>query len=109
MKRFGTIVSLAAAALLSAGVSAQAEEKVAIHYGDLNLSRSADAKTLLHRFEQASEQVCGGRPMIGNLHAQAIHDACVKEAMDRAVASVRAPLVASLYNNETVPYRVAGE
>jgi hypothetical protein len=47
--------------------------------------------------------------MIGNLHAQAIHDACVKEAMDRAVASVRAPLVASLYNNETVPYRVAGE
>jgi hypothetical protein len=32
----------------------------------------------------------------------------VKEAMDRAVASVHAPLVARLYNKEAVPYRLAG-
>lgn len=107
MKRLGTIAALAAAALMSAGLSAHAEEKVAVHYNDLNLTSPADAKTLLKRFERASEHVCGGRPQIGNLHAQAIHDTCVKEAMGRAVASVRAPLVASLYNNETVPYRVA--
>lgn len=107
MKRLATIASLAVAGLLSAGLSAQAEEKAAVHYGDLNLTSSADAATLLKRFEAASEHVCGGRPMIGNLHAQGIHDACVKEAMDHAVASIHAPLVASLYNNEAVPYRLA--
>jgi UrcA family protein len=107
MKRLGMIASLAVATLLSAGLSAQAEEKVAVHYNDLNLANSADAHTLLKRFEDASEHVCGGRPQIGNLHAQAIHDTCMKEAMDRAVASVHAPLVASLYNNEAVPYRLA--
>jgi UrcA family protein len=96
------------AALLSAGFAAQAGEKVAVHYGDLNLTSSADVHILLNRFQRASEHVCGGRPEVGNLHAQSIHDACMKEAMDHAVASVRAPLVASLYNKETVPYRMAG-
>lgn len=108
MKRLGTIASVAVSALLLAGFSAQAEEKVAVHYNDLNLTSSADAATLLKRFEAASEHVCGGRPMVGNLHAQGIHDACVKEAMDHAVASIHAPLVASLYNKEPVPYRLAG-
>jgi UrcA family protein len=108
MKRLGMIASLAVAAALSAGLSVQAAEKVAVHYNDLNLANSADAHTLLKRFVGASEQVCGGRPQMGNLHAQGIHDACVKEAMDRAVASVHAPLVASLYNKEAVAYRLAG-
>lgn len=107
MKRLAAIASLAVATVLSVGVSAQAAEKVAVHYSDLNLSNSADAHTLLTRFESASEHVCGGHPQFGNLHAQGIHDACVKEAMDRAVASIRAPLVASLYNNKTVSYRLA--
>lgn len=108
MKRLGTIASLAVSILLSAAFSAQAQEKAAVRYSDLNLTSSVDAATLLKRFERASEHVCGGRPMIGDLHAQGIHDACVKDAMDHAVASIHAPLVASLYNNGAVPYRLAG-
>ena len=98
------IASVAFAAALS---SAHAAEKVAVRYGDLNLSSSADARTLLTRFEKAAEHVCGGRPLVGDLHGQAIHDACVKDAMNTAVASVHSPVVASLYNNETIAYRVA--
>jgi len=102
------IASVTFAAALSFGFSAQAADKVAVHYSDLNLTSSADAHTLLTRFERAAEHVCGGSVQTSDLHAEAIHEACVKEAMDHAVASVHSPVVASLYNNETVPYRLAG-
>lgn len=108
MNGLGKAFCLAAAAVLLSGLSAQAAEKVAVHYNDLNLASTTDANTLLVRFEHAAEHVCGAQASFGDLHAQAIHSACVKDAMDHAVASVRSPLVASLYNNEPVPYRVAG-
>lgn len=109
MNRLGKIAIVAVAAAFSSGLSAQAADRhIAVHFSDLNLSRPADAHTLLTRLEVAANRVCGGGHWMMDLHAQAIHDACMKDAMDHAVASIRSPLVVALYNNKAQAYQVAG-
>jgi UrcA family protein len=105
MKRFNKIVYMAACFILTSGLSTYAAERngaqVTVSYGDLNLAHEADARILLTRVSRAASRVCGGEPGIANLHEQVVHDACVKASMDRAVASVGAPLVSDLYQPGT--------
>ncbi len=110
MNHIGKIAYLAVAAALLSGVSAEAAQsgsRIAIHYNDLNLTSQTDGHTLLVRLQTAANRVCGGRPQMGNLHAQGIHDACVKDAMDHAVASLHSPVVVALYNDAPQALRMA--
>lgn len=101
MKRLNKILYWAACFILTSGLSTYAAEnggnRIAVRYGDLNLTHEEGARTLLTRLDHASTHVCGGRPAIADLRAWASYEACRKEAMDRAVALVHAPLVARLY------------
>jgi UrcA family protein len=97
-KHIGKIVYWAACFILTSGLSTYAaENRIAVSYGDLNLGHEEGARTLLTRLDHAATHVCGGRPGIADLRAWASYEACRKAAMDRAVATVHAPLVASLY------------
>jgi UrcA family protein len=97
-KRIGKIFYWAACFILTSGIATYAaENRVAVSYSDLNLAHEDGARTLLTRLDHAATHVCGGRPSIADLHARSSYEACRKAAMDRAVATVHAPLVASLY------------
>jgi UrcA family protein len=107
--------ALIAAVLMFAGVAAilpaQANDqnwsrtKIEVPYGDLDLSRPEDAKTMLHRIMQAASRACGKRPDIRDRWEQAAYAACVRNATSEAVARLRAPLVTALYEAYT---RLAG-
>ncbi|MDE2181927.1 MAG: UrcA family protein [Alphaproteobacteria bacterium] len=81
-------------------------QEVTVSYADLDLSHPAGAAALLERLQAASQAVCGGMPNIRDLAAMARFKACRRQAMDRAVASVPAPLVAEIYGR---PVHEAGE
>jgi UrcA family protein len=109
-KRLGKIVYWAACFILTSGISTYAAEAVpqkAVRYGDLNLTQEDGAKTLLVRLDQAASHVCGGRPQIADFRIWSAYQACRKAAMDRAVASIHAPLVARLYGQPQQPTRLA--
>lgn len=99
MKRLNKIFYWAACFILTSGIATYAAEtaQVTVPYGDLNLSQEEGATALLSRIDHAATHVCGGRPQIADLHAWSAYEACRKDSMDRAVATVKAPLVASLY------------
>jgi UrcA family protein len=89
--------TLAAAALLILTVSAaQAgtwpEESVHVAYGDLNLSKPADAKTLADRLQAAATRVClntnGDVSGHATLAAQNGMQACVDNAIDVAMLRI---------------------
>lgn len=110
MKRLNKILYWAACFILTSGLSTYAAEnsgtRIAVRYGDLSLTHEDGARTLLTRLDHAATHVCGGHPAIADLHAWASYEACRKAALDRAVAAVPAPLVASLYGF-TRPVRIA--
>jgi len=107
-KRIGKIVYWVACFVLTSGLSTYAAERqVAVSYSDLNLTHEDGARTLLTRLDHAATHVCGGRPSIADLRAWSSYEACRKAAMDRAVETVRAPLVASLYGAPQQTTRIA--
>jgi UrcA family protein len=74
----------------------------AVSYGDLDLSRDAAAQIFISRIHAAADRVCGGKPDQRDMGEWGAYQACVKQAMDRAVASIQEPVVARLYGlNET--------
>lgn len=99
MTRKNTLAILLLTAIAAAPIRAASFDRpqVTVSYSDLDLSRPAGAAALLDRLSTAARAVCGGVPDIRNLAAMSNFRACRKEAMDRAVASIRAPLVAQLY------------
>jgi UrcA family protein len=64
---------------------------VVVHYGDLNLSTAAGARTLHARIRGAARFVCGeeGR----SLHEQGMWRSCYRDAMANAIATVNSPLL----------------
>ena len=95
-----TLALLAALAAISpsqaAGASGEVRQTV-VSYSDLDLSGQAGANVLIDRLEAASRAVCGGAPFIRDLNAMHDYKVCVKNAMDHAVAAIKAPLVAQIY------------
>ncbi|HEV7691864.1 MAG TPA: UrcA family protein [Hyphomonadaceae bacterium] len=63
------------------------QKQLIVEYGDLDLSKEAGVRTLMSRLENASEKVCGHRPMT-HAYAQfpgytACREAAVADAMRR--------------------------
>jgi UrcA family protein len=109
-KRIGKIVYWVACFILTSGLATYAAESgrsEVVSYSDLNLAHEDGARTLLTRLDHAATHVCGGRPGIADLRAWASYEVCRKAAMDRAVATLSAPLVASLYGAPQPSTRIA--
>jgi UrcA family protein len=105
---FRTLLFTAVAAVALTGAApaqppAQLRGDAVVRYDDLDLSREADARTLLKRLEAAAEDACGRRPSLrGNrpgletfLKAD-FHD-CRAAAINNAVLALKAPVVTRLF------------
>lgn len=73
-----------------------------VNYGDLDLSSEAGAKTLLARIERAAKHACVDYPR-SSMDRSTNFDACVKNAVGRAVASLNNPVVTALANSKEAP------
>lgn len=96
--------ALAAAATLGSALSAHAAPAVAaatdqdgvskaVFVGDLDLSSRAGARAAISRIRAAAVAVCGDSPDPRFLERAAPYHACLRTAVDRAVASLDSPIV----------------
>lgn len=89
------LVAIAGAALLgSASAVAVATEngvsrEVTVRYGDLDLSRSEGARTLLDRIEMAAERACGTVSIREGVRRYNDARRCIDAAVEAAVRRVR--------------------
>lgn len=70
---------------------------VTVAYSDLDLSREADARTLLERIVQAAYRACGRNPRhhpayeVMPQYTKAVFEECRNDAVTRAVTTIGAP------------------
>jgi UrcA family protein len=97
----GTALVIAAASLFAGVASAKDDGGVStvVKYYDLDPSRSSDAQRLYGRLKHASKLVCGGYDTRG-LHMQKRLDACIDEALTKAVEKVNEPQLTALHAAE---------
>lgn len=95
------------AALLAVGYAAGARAapldpvasdavSVKVMTAGFNLDDAAGARIVLSRIRGAARQICGAEPTQREIAAHATYRACVKDAVDRAVAKTAHPLLATL-------------
>jgi UrcA family protein len=72
-------------------------ERIAVFYGDLNLSSEAGAAVMLRRLEQGARKVCGGTPGRQPLAVELAYRICREQALSDAVAQLDAPMVNAFY------------
>ena len=97
MKRPTTML-LAAVALTASGMDygAKAEERRAVQYGELDLTKPAGQEVFMSRLHAAATSVCGKGSVGLNSRQRDLDDACVQDAIDRAIASLPVHLAAGL-------------
>jgi UrcA family protein len=104
-------ILISAVAVLVLGVaSAQAqnitEKQVIVHYGDLDVTTADGAQILVKRVSIASAEVCGYRPMNGDISALEAFKSCSEAAEGRAIKSLPFDLSARVNGKlETVASR----
>ena len=72
--------------------------QVTVHYADLDITHPEGAQALLRRIHYAAVQTCYGQPEALELQRLAGFKACMKDTMDRTVASLNNAFVASYYD-----------
>lgn len=74
-----------------------------VSYADLDLSTADGARVLLKRINAAAKEACGPAPVMSPLTpvAATLHERCIAQAADKAVAEVNAPLLAALHTGVT--------
>ena len=70
-----------------------------VSFRDLNLSTPAGAATLYRRIKSAAESVCGYEET--DFRAQISWRACVRRAVDDAVAKVNSPQLTALHTGRS--------
>ncbi len=109
------IIALGAAVLaLSAPLFAHAQSKtddqtiaVAVHYGDLDLSRPQQAAELLDRVGRASLEACGASEFSAPEYKAAVRDSdCYRANVQQAVAAIDAPALTNLYTHRSAEVSV---
>src|SRR5262249_28082976 len=84
-------------------------QKTGVSYRDLDLSKRADATTMLARIERAARHACGDNPLVLPHYDEAPaavtkeFKRCVRDAVRRAVADLDAPLVTLAYDGNEGP------
>lgn len=69
---------------------------VSVSVADLNLATEAGARTALGRLKVAAREVCSPEPGIAELARWQRYETCVRGKVDKAVAEIGSPLMASL-------------
>jgi UrcA family protein len=69
-----------------------------VRYGDLDLSKQADAQTLYGRLQRASNNVCVEYKELRNLQRMMLYNTCYRESLARAVDNVGHAAVKAAYN-----------
>jgi UrcA family protein len=84
-------------AAIGAASSAHADEATAVKvsYSDLNLSQSADVKTLYRRLENAAADVCS-EYQSRDLARHMAYTRCYDSALESAVTEIRSPELLAL-------------
>ena len=93
-------LALAAApvAVGAATLDDEAGPAVTIRYGDLDLSRSHDAKVLLQRIDDASMQACGADFRSNAAEWSTVRrSACFSETMAKTVSQIGAPTLSAVF------------
>jgi UrcA family protein len=103
-RSFASIIAVVAVVASSQAVMAQPATglQTTVSYADLNIGSPSGAAVLLERLRVAAHEVCGPAPVIGDLDQSAPYKACVKSALDGAVASVPSAALASLYGSASM-------
>lgn len=81
------VVAALAAGTVGSSASAR-EERVAVRYGELDLSKPAGREVLMTRLRVAAGRVCGREPHQLAVRHKEAHAACVQDAMARALAQL---------------------
>ena len=104
MYRFTTTMTIFALALGFQSAHAAPPQdvlSVVVHFGDLDLSRSAGAAALYQRLKGAAETVCA--PLDDrNVARHMSFRACVQSAISTAVANVDQPALTAYYETKTI-------
>ena len=104
-KRILAVVPSLAVLALAAGASAASPESgsivpysgsISVSVADLNLKATDGGRIALRRIQSAAERICGGAPGVAELERTRIYRACMKDAIDHAVAALGSPVVAVL-------------
>jgi UrcA family protein len=115
---FRTLLFTAVATVVLTGAApaqppAQLRGDAVVRYGDLDLGREADARTLLKRLDSAANEACGRRPALRGSRPgletflNADFRNCHDEAMANAVAALKAPVVTRIFAQAHRPNRIA--
>ena len=104
------VLSLAAAARAQSpeadaaaqAFNADASTAVAVHYGDLDLSRASGARTLYHRLQAAALEACGASEFSVAPYRDAVRgSACYRQGLDQAVQATNLPAGVALNGGST--------
>ena len=85
------------AALPASAAAPLIRQSAEVHYGDLDLAKSAGLERLYARLRVATEQVCGMRYWPGTLVTDPSWRTCVADALDQAVADIDVPTVTAYH------------
>jgi UrcA family protein len=103
-----TISAALAFAPIAAAAAPPPDEAVAyVRISDLDLNRKEGARVALMRIRDAARRVCGNESDVRLLGRQALYRACVREAVDRTVASAHSPALTLLAQGPAAPTRIA--
>ncbi len=100
------VASLVTTASASNAAQTSSDQQIVVSYKDLDISRPAGAEILIARMKVAASKVCGPVPDIRQSEMRAAHRHCMADVLDRAVASMDAPIVGAVYR-ESPPVVIA--
>jgi UrcA family protein len=76
----------------------QVTTNIVVQAADLDLSRPADAASMLGRLERAAQEACGASQFsVREYQAAVRRSGCYRDALDQAVNQLNEPAVSALY------------
>jgi len=96
-----SILAAAAFAPIASADTASTTDHVSrvVEVGDLDLHSQAGARTAARRIHQAADYVCGGESLLWRQASD--FQSCRNDAIDRALASLKAPMVSAALGRQT--------
>ena len=93
-----TLIAATVLALTTSAAMAAPSQTAVLRYGDLDLNRSEDAAVMMRRIDSAALSACGASKVSVREMQRAVRAGdCFRDAQARAVATLNAPTVTSLY------------
>lgn len=78
-----------------------------VRIADLDLGSEPGARVALQRIRQAARTICGAEPDSRSLERQTLHATCVRDVVDRTVASADRPALTAVNGGPVVTTTLA--